>query len=68
MTSGTVKWFSDAKGYGFITSDAGGEDLFVHFSSLEGDGFKSLQEGQRVEFETVEGRKGQEAKDVRVVD
>ncbi|KKL93491.1 hypothetical protein LCGC14_1874120, partial [marine sediment metagenome] len=59
--NGVCKWFNDAKGFGFITPDAGGDDLFVHFSSLEGDGFRSLQEGQRVEFETVEGRKGQEA-------
>jgi CspA family cold shock protein len=66
--TGTVKWFNDSKGYGFITPEEGGDDLFVHFSSLEGDGFKSLQEGQRVEFETAEGRKGQEAKEVRVVD
>lgn len=65
---GIVKWFNDAKGYGFITPDEGGDDLFVHFSSVEGDGFRSLQEGQRVEFETVEGRKGQEAKDVQIVE
>ena len=66
--NGVVKWFNDAKGFGFITPDEGGDDLFVHFSSVEGDGFRSLQEGQRVEFETVEGRKGQEAKDVRIVE
>ena len=66
MTTGTVKWFSDSKGYGFITPDEGGEDLFVHFSSVEGDGFRSLAEGQRVEFETAQGKKGQEAKSVRV--
>ena len=67
VARGTVKWFNDAKGFGFITPDGGGDDLFVHFSSVEGDGFKSLQEGQAVEFEAVEGRKGQEAKSVRVV-
>ena len=68
MTTGTVKWFNDSKGYGFITPDEGGEDLFVHFSSVEGEGFKSLQEGQRVEFETAPGRKGQEAKSVRITE
>lgn len=65
---GVVKWFNDAKGYGFITPDEGGEDLFVHFSSIEGDNFKSLQEGQRVEFETGPGRKGEEAKSVRITE
>ena len=66
MATGTVKWFNEAKGYGFITPDDGGDDLFVHFSSVQGDGFKTLQEGQQVEYEAAEGRKGQEAKDVRV--
>lgn len=65
---GTVKWFNEQKGYGFITPDDSEDDLFVHFSSIESEGFKSLQEGQRVEFETAEGRKGMEAKAVVVVE
>jgi len=66
-SQGVVKWFNDSKGYGFITPDDGGEDLFVHYSSVEGDGFRSLQEGQQVEFESAPGKKGQEAKSVLVV-
>ena len=58
MASGTVKWFNDAKGYGFITPDAGGKDIFVHHSSIAGTGFKSLAEGARVEFDATEGQKG----------
>ena len=65
MASGTVKWFSDEKGYGFITPDDGSKDLFVHFSNIEGEGFKSLAEGQKVSYEPGEGRKGPEATDVR---
>ena len=65
MASGSVKWFSDEKGYGFITPDDGSKDLFVHFSNIEGEGFRSLTEGQRVSFETQEGRKGPEATAVR---
>jgi CspA family cold shock protein len=61
MASGTVKWFNDAKGFGFITPDEGGEDLFAHFSSIEMAGFKSLKEGQRVNFEVVDGPKGKQA-------
>ena len=61
MASGTVKWFNDAKGFGFITPDEGGEDLFAHFSSIEMGGFKSLKEGQRVTFDVVEGPKGKQA-------
>lgn len=61
MASGTVKWFNDAKGFGFITPDEGGEDLFAHFSSIEMSGFKSLKEGQRVTFDVVEGPKGKQA-------
>ena len=68
MDTGTVKWFSEAKGFGFITPDAGGDDVFVHFSSIDGDGFKLLKEGQKVEYDTAEGRKGLEAKGVCVVD
>jgi CspA family cold shock protein len=64
MASGTVKWFNDSKGYGFITPDEGSKDLFVHFSNIAGDGFKSLSEGSRVEFEPREGQKGPEATNV----
>ena len=64
MASGTVKWFNDSKGYGFITPDEGSKDLFVHHSSIAGDGFKSLVEGARVEFEAREGTKGPEAANV----
>jgi cold shock protein len=58
--TGTVKWFNDARGYGFI-SQPGGDDLFVHYSAIEGDGYKSLAEGQEVEFEVAEGPKGLQA-------
>ena len=58
MATGTVKWFNDAKGYGFITPDDGGEDLFAHFSEIQGKGFKSLQESQKVSFEITAGNKG----------
>jgi CspA family cold shock protein len=64
MASGTVKWFNDDKGYGFITPDEGTKDLFVHHSSIAGEGFKSLAEGAKVQFETREGQKGPEAYDV----
>lgn len=63
--SGTVKWFSDEKGYGFITPESG-PDLFVHFRAIETSGFKSLQEGQRVTFEAVQGQKGMQADKVQV--
>ena len=58
MTQGTVKWFSNEKGYGFITPDDGGKDLFVHFSSIGGDGYRSLNDGARVSYESEEGPKG----------
>ena len=64
MATGTVKWFNDAKGYGFITPDEGGKDLFVHHSAISGEGFKSLAEGAKVQFEVREGQKGPEATDV----
>jgi len=63
--TGTVKWFNDSKGYGFIARD-GGDDVFVHFSAIRGEGYRSLEEGQRVEFSVVEGEKGLQASDVIV--
>jgi CspA family cold shock protein len=68
MATGTVKWFNDAKGYGFITPDDGAKDLFVHHSNIDGVGFKSLAEGAKVEFESRAGTKGPEATSVRTVD
>ena len=65
--TGTVKWFNDAKGFGFITRDGGGEDLFVHFRSIESSGFKSLQEGQKVSYVAVKGQKGMQAEQVRAI-
>ena len=64
MAQGTVKWFNDAKGYGFISQE-GGEDVFVHFSAIQAQGFKSLAEGDRVEFEVTRGPKGLQASNVR---
>ncbi|HYU38279.1 MAG TPA: cold-shock protein [Acidimicrobiia bacterium] len=65
-TQGTVKWFNSEKGYGFIERP-GGDDVFVHFSAIQGDGYRSLEDGQRVEFDVAPGRKGEEAQNVRVI-
>jgi CspA family cold shock protein len=67
MATGTVKWFNDAKGYGFIAPDDGAKDVFVHHSAIAGEGFKSLAEGARVEFEVRDGAKGPEAANVVTV-
>ena len=67
MSKGTVKWFDDAKGFGFITPEDGGKDLFAHHSSIQMDGFKSLKEGQAVEFEVTQGPKGPAASMIRTV-
>ena len=64
MAQGTVKRFNDDKGYGFITPDEGGEDVFVHYSGIAGDGFKSLDEGTKVSYETTQGRKGLQAENI----
>jgi len=64
MAQGTVKWFNDDKGYGFISPDEGGEDLFVHHSGIAGDGYKSLEEGAKVSYEATQGRKGLQAENV----
>lgn len=67
MVRGTMKWFSDQKGYGFVTPEAGGKDLFVHYSAIKGEGFKTLAEGDVVEFEEAQGPKGPQATNVRKV-
>jgi len=65
MATGIVKWFNDAKGFGFITPDDGGEDLFAHFSAISMSGFKSLREGQKVTFEVIQGAKGKQASNIQ---
>ena len=65
MPTGTVKWFNDAKGYGFVTPDDGGEDLFAHFSAIQMNGFKTLKEGQKVQFEVTQGPKGKQASNIQ---
>jgi CspA family cold shock protein len=67
MATGTVKWFNDAKGFGFITPEGGGGDLFAHFSAIQSSGFKSLAEGQRVEFDVVNGPKGLQAANIKPI-
>ncbi len=64
MATGVVKWFSDQKGYGFVTPDGGGKDLFVHHTGIEGEGFKSLKEGDKVQFEITQSQKGEQATSV----
>ena len=68
MSTGTVKWFNDAKGFGFITPDGGGKDVFAHFSAIQGSGFKSLKENQRVSFEVTQGPKGAQASNIRPIE
>jgi CspA family cold shock protein len=65
METGTVKWFNEQKGYGFITPDDGGDDLFIHFSNIQGEGFRNLEDGQKVEYEAGQGQKGPEAQNVK---
>ena len=68
MASGTVKWFNDSKGFGFITPENGGDDLFAHFSAIQSAGFKTLKEGQRVSFDITTGAKGQQASNIRAAE
>ncbi|MEY2633092.1 MAG: hypothetical protein RIR00_1746 [Pseudomonadota bacterium] len=67
MATGIVKWFNDSKGFGFITPDEGGEDLFAHFSAIQSKGFRSLQEGQRVSFDVTNGAKGKQAGNIKIL-
>jgi len=66
MAAGTVKWFNDSKGFGFITPDGGGEDLFAHFSAIQSAGFKTLAKGQRVNFDVTNGPKGKQASNIQI--
>jgi CspA family cold shock protein len=68
MATGTVKWFNDAKGFGFVTPEGGGKDVFAHFSAIQGQGFKTLREGQRVQFDLTSGPKGEQASNIRPLD
>ena len=68
MATGTVKWFNDAKGFGFVTPEGGGKDVFAHFSAIQGQGFKTLREGQRVQFDLTSGPKGEQASNIRLLD
>ena len=65
MATGTVKWFNETKGFGFISPDDGGDDLFAHFSEIQAEGFKTLQDGQKVSFEVTQGKKGLQASNIR---
>jgi cold shock protein len=67
MATGTVKWFNDSKGFGFITPDGGGDDLFAHFSAIQSSGFKTLKENQKVSFDVVTGPKGKQASNIQVL-
>jgi cold shock protein len=68
MNTGVVKWFNDGKGYGFITPDSGGKDLFAHFSAIQGNGHKSLRENQKVSFDVTKGPKGDQAVNIKPID
>jgi CspA family cold shock protein len=68
MSTGTVKWFNDSKGFGFITPDGGGKDLFAHFSAIQGSGFKTLKENQKVSFDVAQGPKGPQAQNIRPIE
>jgi CspA family cold shock protein len=67
MSTGTVKWFNGEKGFGFITQDDGGPDVFVHFSAISGDGYRNLEDSQKVEYDVTQGQKGPQANNVRVI-